>query len=115
MSITKFPSFNEVPKNFSGICRIVNGSVDNGVHYFKKGLLHRKDGPSSVYDDGAFSWKINGKPHRLDGPAFIGSGYEASTNQAMVIYSIDGKEFNKEEYYQQPQVIKTLLKNVLKL
>lgn len=42
----------------------------------KKGHFHREDGPAILYADGSCSWWLNGKRHRVDGPArtFIENG-----------------------------------------
>ena len=36
------------------------------------GRLHRIDGPAFIDSDGTQEWWINGKRHREDGPAFVG-------------------------------------------
>jgi hypothetical protein len=53
---------------------------DDGFHNCRwtlNGKLHRLDGPAIERADGARAWYINGKRHRISGPAVIGhNGYE---------------------------------------
>ena len=44
---------------------------DGGERWFLKGVVHRVDGPASIWLDGTRSrfWYFNGKLHRTDGPA----------------------------------------------
>jgi hypothetical protein len=44
---------------------------DYTVWVNKQGQAHREDGPAFEYNNGDKSWWINGKLHRLDGPACI--------------------------------------------
>jgi len=56
---------------------------NNGDKYwYKKGRLHRIDGPAIEYSNGTKKWFKEGKLHRLDGPS--------------VEYSNGGKEWWKE-------------------
>ena len=42
----------------------------NGTkRWYKKGKLHRLDGPAVEWNDGSKEWYKEGKLHRLDGPA----------------------------------------------
>jgi len=44
----------------------------NSIRYYKKGKLHRTDGPAVTTSTGKRQeWYINGKHHREDGPALI--------------------------------------------
>jgi hypothetical protein len=38
-------------------------------HWYLNGKLHRVDGPAIEYTGGAKYWYLNGKRHRVDGPA----------------------------------------------
>ena len=38
-------------------------------YYNNEGLLHREDGPAVIYKNGPKCWYLNGKRHRIDGPA----------------------------------------------
>ena len=43
---------------------------DNGdKEWFLNGKLHRIDGPACEYADGTKHWHLDGKRHRVDGPA----------------------------------------------
>ena len=37
------------------------------------GKVHREDGPAYIYPSGSKVWYRNGKRHREDGPAYIGA------------------------------------------
>jgi hypothetical protein len=39
--------------------------------YYINGKLHRLDGPAIIYPDGSEYYYLNGKCHRVDGPAII--------------------------------------------
>ena len=46
--------------------------TSNGNRYwYRKGKLHREDGPAVEWWDGDEEWYLNGKRHRTDGPAVI--------------------------------------------
>lgn len=63
-----------VRKNFTGI------SVDfyGAKSYYKKGKIHRTDGPAIDNANGGKEWYFKGKLHRIDGPAVEwASGYKA--------------------------------------
>ena len=51
--------------NFTG-CLI---DKNNNIVWYKKGKMHREDGPSIEHTDGYKVWYKNGKKHREDGPA----------------------------------------------
>lgn len=42
-----------VPNNFTGICRTKN---DGAIRHYKRGLMHRVDGPAIEYTDGSKDW-----------------------------------------------------------
>ena len=62
-----FQYTTEIPKNFTGICKIGNGAIC----YFKNGNFHREDGPAITYADGGKYWYLNGLSHRESGPSDI--------------------------------------------
>ena len=35
------------------------------------GKLHRIDGPAIIHADGSQQWWVDGKKHRIDGPAYV--------------------------------------------
>jgi hypothetical protein len=41
--------------------------------WYLNGKLHRLDGPAMEWADGTKSWYLNGKCHRVDGPAVEGA------------------------------------------
>lgn len=38
-------------------------------HRNAQGVLHRLDGPCSIWPNGGYEWRINGELHRENGPA----------------------------------------------
>ena len=61
----------------------------NMVIWYKKGKLHRENGPAIEHSDGDFSWYKNGGLHRLDGPAILWNGQQS--------WFIENKECTEEE------------------
>jgi hypothetical protein len=41
------------------------------LEYFRHDVLHRKDNPACLWDDGYVMWYEYGLRHRIDGPAII--------------------------------------------
>jgi hypothetical protein len=41
------------------------------IYYKKNGWWHREDGPAIEYENGDQEWYIEGKLHRIGGPAYI--------------------------------------------
>lgn len=58
-------SWFEVPTDFSGITEWPDGSIQ----WFLNGKRHRIDGPAVEHSDGEKAWYSNGEVHRIDGPA----------------------------------------------
>ena len=67
------------------------GTLFEVTRYYKKGanIYHREDGPAIIWSNGPKEWWVNGKLHRLDGPAFI---YHNSKE-----WWINGKRLSKEK------------------
>lgn len=130
--IRKFPTFNEIPNDFSGeaYCLKQGAKV-----WFKNGVLHRENGPALVYiARGIKIWFQNGKMHRkdkpaiktptklewcwkgntsrLDGPAVIWFNSEGKI--VSKTFSIDKMWFTEEEYWEHPLVLKHKLNKILK-
>jgi hypothetical protein len=55
----------EVPQTYTGIVF----SKHKDKHWVVNGKRHRLDGPASEFLDGTKEWWVKGKLHRLDGPA----------------------------------------------
>jgi len=53
--------------SFDGKPAVIKYNGDKG--WYRKGKLHRLDGPAVEYVDGGKIWCRKGKLHRLDGPA----------------------------------------------
>ena len=56
------------------------------------GKFHRLDGPAIEWTDGTKSWYQNGKLHRLDGPAL------ESPRLLSKAWYIDGIEYNEKKF-----------------
>lgn len=62
----EFTYASDVPKDFTGICRIKK--VDSICHY-KNGKFHNENGPAIIYYGGEKVWMIDNQIHRSNGPA----------------------------------------------
>ena len=78
-----------------GPAKEINGNKE----WFKKGKLHRKDGPAVEWSDGSYFWFLDGKGHRLDGPAH-------KVVNGEIRYFIDGEEFSESDYWKEVEKIK---------
>jgi hypothetical protein len=65
MKTIKIRDLSELPTDFTGIAELTNGEK----HWYLNGKLHRVDGPAWEGADGSKEWFLNGKLHREDGPA----------------------------------------------
>ena len=72
------------PTGFSGIVFYYD---DKTYKFLKNGFLHRRDGPAYINEVG-FSYWIEGKRHRLDGPAI--ETHDGSYKE----WWIDGQQYN---------------------
>jgi len=78
------------------------------IIYFKKGtyIKHNPYGPAIIYKVGTKVYYIEGKRHRLDGPAAIWSnGHEE--------YCINNESLSKEQFEVHPERLKFLGKEHL--
>ena len=73
----------------------------NSYWFNKKGELHNNFGPAYFTNLYAWpnqkEWYVNGKRHRLDGPAVI-QAYGRERDSIYKDYYIDDKEYSKEDY-----------------
>jgi len=67
MKTIKINCGKSIPDNFSGIVVFPDGKKE----WYKKGKIHRKDGPAVEYPNGTKEWFKEGNLHREDGPAII--------------------------------------------
>jgi len=65
MTLFKKNKFNGIQKDPYGTIR-----------HYKDGALHNDDGPAIIYQNGDVCWYVNGREHRIDGPAIDWSGHE---------------------------------------
>ena len=73
MRVIKVKYWNEIPKNYTGIVEYFDGSK----HWYLNGKKHRVDGPAYIGANGSKQWCLNDKLHREDGPALeLASGYK---------------------------------------
>jgi hypothetical protein len=65
--------------------------------------LHRENGPAVIHPDGSYEWFLNGKRHRIGGPAVMlyEKGQEHyGTYAPMSSYWVHGFCYSEEEYYE---------------
>lgn len=98
-----FENYTSIPTDYTGCCFIASL---NEEHYYKNGVAHRTDGPAIRHNiwNGEY-WYFQGRKHRLDGPAFI--------QHKNIIFSIHGKYYTKENFWNHPLVIKNILQMIL--
>ena len=57
---------------------VMQQDTDGNKEWYLNGKFHRVDGPAVEYANGYKAWWLNGKRHRVDGPAIEGAdGYKA--------------------------------------
>jgi len=101
-----FVTRKNVPKNYTGICRIFDRSE---TRYYVDGVLHRENGPAVINNDGSKAWYWKGMLHRDDGPAIVVEiSYFSSAGIKTVVdetYYFKGKKYkNKQEYISDPKI-----------
>ena len=71
--VLKISSLTEIPQNYTGIVELLNETK----YWFLNGKLHRVDGPAIEHVNGYKYWFLNGELHRTDGPAIeFPNGYK---------------------------------------
>ena len=79
-------------------------SEDGDLYYYKdpeKQILHRRDGPAVIYEDGDVEYWQNGRMHRLDGPAIEWSdGSKEWIINGIVITGIESGFYSRTETLQ---------------
>ena len=80
---------SEVPENYTGIVIYSDGSKE----WWVNGKRHRIDGPAVEYANGNKFWYINGKRHREDGPAIEGHNGKG-------LFYLNGVKYSKKEFQQ---------------
>jgi len=100
-----------VPNDYVGPVYITESRA---VAWFKAGALHRIGKPAIVWPSRTdstkpigFAYVENNDYHRLDGPAFI--------QHKNITFSIHGKRFTEENFWNHPLVIKHLMKHLVEL
>jgi hypothetical protein len=86
-NIKSFVSILSVPYNFTGKFYLEN---DNSVRYYLNGKYHRLDGPAIELEDGRKIWLKQGSYHRLDGPAMEYPNGKKEGYKEGVIHRLDG-------------------------
>ena len=83
-------------------------NLSESIFYYKKDThdLHNPYGAAYIGTDGYKAYCINGKYHRLDGPAIIWQNGNEN-------YYINGKNLSKEEFETHPERLKFLGKEYL--
>lgn len=105
----KFESDWQKPKNYTGICFLESVKA---LCWFVNGKSHREHEPATIWFDKqskpqACEWRYNNKIHRLDGPSYW------CIHDINECYHIDGIEYEKQDYYKHPLVIKNLMNKIL--
>jgi hypothetical protein len=93
--IQEFEDLFDLPGNFTGKCKIKSGGR---TIYLLNGKYHRLDGPAIENANGYKAWYKKGYPHRLDGPAVE---YSGGTKH----WYKEGERYSKEEFNDLPEVI----------
>lgn len=70
---TIFNITSDVPKDYTGIAIFKIFKDAARKEWYVEGKRHRIDGPAIIHEDGSKSWYRNGKLHREDGPAIEGA------------------------------------------
>ena len=74
------------------IRRVIESLTKDGTREWRlDGKLHRIDGPALIRLDGCKGWYFMGELHREDGPAIYGPNIIGE-------YYLEGQELSKEEY-----------------
>lgn len=75
-SISEFDNWYVIPNNFTGKCK-TKSDVSTRFRYYVNGKIHRLDGPAIEHASGSKYWFKEDLRHRLDGPAIEDcSGYK---------------------------------------
>jgi hypothetical protein len=90
--------FRERPKNFTGIVEDTGGDK----YWYLNGKWHRVDGPAFECKDGSKVWYLNGERHRVDGPAIEWSG-------GGKYWCLNGEYMSEEEHYKKTAYLRTTL------
>ena len=88
----EFDSWENVPKNFTGVCVTKD---DGDIRYYLDGKLHRLDGPAVERVSGMKHWFVNGVRHRLDGPAMENPNFPRAKQWWINGSPISKKKFDK--------------------
>jgi len=85
MKTIKVNYWSEIPKNYTGIVEYSSGNKS----WYLNGRLHRVDGPAFELANGDKEWWLNDKLHRVDGPAM-------ECVDGNKLYFINGEKVTKE-------------------
>lgn len=102
--VTTFEDFSSVSKDFVGFCYVV--SYKTHCWLTKNRILHNEHGPAVVCDDGTKAWLINGRRHRIDGPAV--EWFDGRKE-----YCLFHSGYTEHEYWSHPLVLEYKLKHIL--
>ena len=105
-------NIKEVPKSYSGVCKVESPGGWISIIHFVNGLIHREDGPARIDDNiinpeiGQTIWSYNDDFHRLDGPAVV-------TYKGEIDFYIFGDSFSEQTYWNDPRVIEYKLNKII--
>jgi hypothetical protein len=86
MKTIKIETASEIPENFTGIVKYLNGTK----RWLKEGNPHREDGPAVEFPDESKYWYKNNLRHREDGPAVEWSNGRKSWYKEDILHREDG-------------------------
>lgn len=102
VKIVEFRSFLDVPKDFTGKCKIKD---DGAICYYVNGKHHRLDGPTIELPGRVKYWYKDGKYHRLDGSALEHCSEKKYWYVEDKHWYVEGKEYTEKQFDALPEVI----------
>lgn len=97
-----FDKWSDAPINFLGECYVLENKCRYVSRMESENLISVR-----FYDDGTKAWLINGRRHRIDGPAYV------NIKSDFNLFFVEGKEYTKEDYWNHPLVVEYKLKSIL--
>jgi hypothetical protein len=89
MNILKVRRYSEIPEKYTGIVEHSNGDKS----WYLNGKFHRLDGPAIEYYNGNKVWYLNNKRHRVGGPAVeFSNGHKK--------WYLNGINYSQEEWFE---------------
>ena len=84
--------------NNKGVNKIIEYTINRNKQEWRlNGKLHREDGPAFILGD-CQAWFLNGLLHRVDGPAYIDGYYQGWYNNGLR-HRVDGPAYINGDYH----------------